>query len=116
MQLCAAVNFLQAVSSRPKHFGGPGWDGELLTCQNASYRDSPVTAKMPRPPAHTSAKVRYRRHSGLLYLLARHTTLTKVVSRNAISSDPACLPATGCPLGVCCVMIWDQRLGRMQGA
>lgn len=38
------------------------------TCQKASYRDSPVTAKMPKPPIHTSANVRYSNDSTLLKL------------------------------------------------
>ena len=38
------------------------------TCQKASYRDSPVTAKMPKPPIHTSARVRYSSDSTLLKL------------------------------------------------
>ena len=38
------------------------------TCQKASYKDSPVTAKMPRPPIHTRASVRYSSDSTLLKL------------------------------------------------
>ena len=58
--------------------GGTVDERELLcrggsTCQKASYSDSPVTAKIPRPPSQTRPMVRYSSDSTLLNLTHKKT-------------------------------------------